>query len=87
MWFRCGNDILTSVATRKESASHGHKIKEKRIMARKVDEAKCVGCVACAGACPAEAIAVADKATIDAAKCVDCGACEGACPAEAITAA
>ena len=56
-------------------------------MARKVDEAKCVGCGACADACPAEAIAVADKATIDAAKCVDCGACEGACPAEAITAA
>ena len=56
-------------------------------MARKVDESKCVGCGACAGACPAEAIAVADKATIDVAKCVDCGACEGACPAEAITAA
>ena len=58
-----------------------------RTMARKVDEAKCVGCGACAGACTAEAIAVADKATVDAAKCVDCGACEGACPAEAITAA
>ena len=27
-------------------------------MARKVDEAKCVGCGACAGVCPAEAIAV-----------------------------
>ena len=56
-------------------------------MARKVDEAKCVGCGACAGACPAEAITIGDKAAIDAAKCVDCGACEGACPAEAITAA
>ena len=61
--------------------------KEKRTMARKVDEAKCVGCGACAGACPAEAIAVDAVAKIDAAKCVDCGACEGACPAEAITAA
>ena len=61
--------------------------KEKRTMARKVDEAKCVGCGACAGACPAEAIAVDGVAKIDAAKCVDCGACEGTCPAEAITAA
>ena len=60
--------------------------KEKRTMARKVDEAKCVGCGACAGACPAEAITIGDKAAIDAAKCVDCGACEGACPAEAISA-
>ena len=58
-----------------------------RTMARKIDEAKCVGCGACVGACPTEAIAVADKATIDAAKCIDCGACEGVCPAEAITAA
>jgi NAD-dependent dihydropyrimidine dehydrogenase PreA subunit len=56
-------------------------------MARKIDEAKCVGCGACVGACPTEAIAVADKATNDAAKCIDCGACEGVCPAEAITAA
>ena len=63
------------------------KQKEIRTMARKVDEAKCVGCGACAGACPAEAIAVDGVAKIDAAKCVDCGACEGACPAEAITAA
>ena len=56
-------------------------------MARKVDEAKCVGCGACAGACPAEAITVDGVAKIDAAKCVACGACEGVCPAEAITAA
>lgn len=56
-------------------------------MARKVDEAKCVGCGACAGVCPAEAITVDGVAKIDAAKCVDCGACEGVCPAEAITAA
>ena len=56
-------------------------------MARKVDESKCVGCGACAGACPAEAIAEGTPYVIDPAKCVDCGACEGACPAEAITAA
>ena len=56
-------------------------------MARKVDEAKCVGCGACAGVCPAEANTDDGVAKIDAAKCVDCGACEGVCPAEAITAA
>ena len=54
-------------------------------MARKVDEAKCVGCGACAGAGPAEAITVDGVAKIEAAKCVDCGACEGVCPAEATT--
>ena len=56
-------------------------------MARKVDETKCQACGACVSACPFEAIAVADKATIDAAKCQDCGACEGACPFGAISAA
>ena len=56
-------------------------------MARKVDEAKCVGCGACASGCPAEAITVDGVAKIDEAKCVDCGACAGTCPAEAITAA
>ena len=68
-------------------ARHNKVTKEIRTMARKVDEAKCVGCGACAGACPAEAITVDGTAKIDAAKCVDCGACEGACPAEAISAA
>ena len=65
----------------------GHQIKEKRIMAHKVNAEKCVGCGACAGACPAEAITVDGVAKIDEAKCVDCGACAGTCPAEAITAA
>ena len=44
---------------------------------------RCVGCGACAGACPAEAITDYPYA-IDRGKCVDCGACEGACPADAI---
>ncbi len=55
-------------------------------MAAKVDQEKCVGCEACVGACPTEAIKVNDgKASVDGDTCVDCGACVGECPAEAIT--
>jgi NAD-dependent dihydropyrimidine dehydrogenase PreA subunit len=46
----------------------------------------CVGCGACAGTCPVEAIVQdGDKYKVTDA-CVDCGACEGACPTEAISA-
>ena len=56
------------------------------IMAAKVDETKCVGCEACTGACPVEAISMVDgKAHVDDGKCIDCGACVGECPAEAIS--
>ena len=55
-------------------------------MAYKITD-ECVGCGACAGACPVEAISQADeKYAIDAATCIDCGACAGACPVEAISA-
>ena len=49
-----------------------------------VKEADCVGCGACADACPSDAITIGDVAVIDAGKCVDCGACIDECPAGAI---
>ena len=53
-------------------------------MAAKVDETKCVGCEACTGACPVEAISMVDgKANVDEGKCIDCGACAGVCPVDA----
>ena len=55
-------------------------------MAAKVNPEKCVGCDSCVGACPVEAISMADgHAQVNADSCVDCGACVGTCPAEAIT--
>lgn len=55
-------------------------------MAAVVDQDKCVGCEACVGTCPVEAIEMNDgKAKVDDSKCVDCGACVGACPVEAIS--
>ena len=55
-------------------------------MARVINQDVCVGCGACAGTCPVEAIGQdGDKYKVTDA-CVDCGACEGACPTEAISA-
>jgi ferredoxin len=56
-------------------------------MTRKIDADVCVGCGACSGTCPVEAIASQeDKYFIEAVKCTDCGACEEACPVSAISA-
>ena len=51
-----------------------------------VDSAACVGCEACVGTCPVEAISIADsKAIIEADVCIECGSCVSACPTSAIS--
>ncbi len=51
-----------------------------------IDTDACLGCGACADACPMEVIEVEDVATVtDADSCVGCGTCVDACPAGAIT--
>jgi len=51
----------------------------------RIDQGKCIGCVACMRACPTRAIRVRDgKAQAAGERCVDCGACMRACPKGAI---
>ncbi|MGA1821931.1 MAG: 4Fe-4S binding protein [Thermoplasmatota archaeon] len=55
-------------------------------MAVKIDKEACVGCGACIGTCPVQALSlVDDKAEVDANTCVDCGACVGVCPTGALS--
>jgi NAD-dependent dihydropyrimidine dehydrogenase PreA subunit len=55
-------------------------------MAAVIDKDSCTGCESCVGACPVEAIAMADGvAVVNEDECIDCGACVGECPVEAIS--
>jgi len=54
-----------------------------------VDEAKCVGCVACAHVCPADAIEIVGNGAIRRVRfmhkdCIFCGSCQDVCPSEAV---
>lgn len=55
-------------------------------MTYQIDTTECVGCGACAGNCPVEAIESKDgKYVIKFDVCVSCGACEPTCPVSAIS--
>lgn len=50
-----------------------------------IDAGRCVGCGACAGACPFGALHMeGELPRVDCDKCTLCGACAGECPADAI---
>jgi iron only hydrogenase large subunit-like protein len=60
-------------------------VKQAFIHSIKVDEAKCIGCVACMKVCPTKAIRVRNaKAQINFERCIDCGGCLRVCPHNAI---
>jgi NAD-dependent dihydropyrimidine dehydrogenase PreA subunit len=59
----------------------------KSLMRYEIDQAKCVGCTACARNCPVNAIKGEKKMphTIDSSVCIKCGACIEKCKFGAIS--
>lgn len=55
-------------------------------MAVTINLDSCIGCGACTGECPVNALSMNDegKAACDADVCIDCGACVSTCPVSAI---
>lgn len=53
----------------------------------KINLDTCIGCGACVGVCPVEALSMNDegKSVCDEGLCIDCGACVDVCPTAAIT--
>ena len=49
-----------------------------------VNEARCIGCGACASACPQKCITPGTPYVINWAHCLQCGRCAEACPADAV---
>ena len=54
-------------------------------MAAKVIDEKCIGCGACEGVCPVNAIEIKNGIAIINSTCIECGSCISVCPQEAIT--
>ena len=52
-----------------------------------IDQNKCIGCHACQGVCPAQAINIKPdgKCEIDTSKCLSCMTCASICPMGAIS--
>ena len=55
-------------------------------MAVVIDKDACIGCGACTGVCPVEALSLDDegKSQCNADNCIGCLTCVGACPVSAI---
>ena len=47
----------------------------------------CIGCGACVGTCPTEALSMNAEGKVECNEelCIDCGACVATCPVEAIS--
>ena len=53
----------------------------------KIDKDNCIGCGACVGVCPVEALSLDDegKSECNAETCITCLSCVGTCPVSAIS--